>query len=142
MRSMGCSGSKSTATADDIKAPVSAKSTKMEAKKEYPASEAFTIPLEVDENPEMPLNETLRQPPKRIQQMLQEAAKAEPPTLEELEDKQQKAEQRRQELMHQKLEIIQKNAQMLMRGHGDGDEEGAGNGGNESPDGEEEKPDN
>ncbi|KAH8337935.1 hypothetical protein KR067_011120, partial [Drosophila pandora] len=140
MRSMGCSGSKSTATADDTKAPVSAKSTKMEAKKEYPASEAFTIPLEEDESPEMPLNETLRQPPKRIQQMLQEAAKAEPPTLEELEDKQQKAEHRRQELMQQKLEIIQKNAQMLMgRGHGgenDEEEAGAGNGGNENPDGE------
>ncbi|KAH8284566.1 hypothetical protein KR018_004564 [Drosophila ironensis] len=124
MRSMGCSNSKSTATADDIathkgSAPVSAKSTKMDAKKEYPASEAFTIPLEPEETPEVPLNETLRQPPRRIQQMMQEAANAEPPTLEELEDKQQKAEQRRQELMQHKLEVIQKNAQILMRGHGE-----------------------
>lgn len=31
---------------------------------------------------------------------------------------------------------------MLMRGHGEKDEEGAGNGGNENPDGDEEKPDN
>ncbi|XP_017061985.1 uncharacterized protein LOC108101918 [Drosophila ficusphila] len=116
---MGCSSSKSTASEEDPKSPkpVSAKSgrTKMDAKKEYPASEAFTIPLDTEENAEMPLNETMRQPPKRIQQMLQEAASAEPPTLEELEDKQQKAEQRRQELMQQKLETIQKNAQMLMR---------------------------
>ncbi|KAH8401995.1 hypothetical protein KR009_009055, partial [Drosophila setifemur] len=135
--SMGCSSSKSTSTADDIKAPVSAKSTKMDAKKEYPASEAFTIPLEDDQNPEVPLNETLRQPPKRIQQLVQEAASIEPPTLEELEDKQQKAEQRRQELIQQKLEIIQKNTQMLMRSgqgenevgvemeEGDGNEEGS-----------------
>ncbi|KAH8301746.1 hypothetical protein KR059_010707, partial [Drosophila kikkawai] len=130
--SMGCSSSKSTATVDDIKTkPVSAKSTKMAGHKEYPASEAFTIPFDNEnENPEVPLNETLRQPPKRIQQMMQEAASSEPPTLEELEDKQQKAEQRRQELMQQKLETIQKNAQMLMRGHeeagtktGDGDAE-------------------
>ncbi|XP_016991535.1 uncharacterized protein LOC108053407 [Drosophila rhopaloa] len=125
---MGCSSSKSTATVDDTKLPktVSAKSTK--TKMEYPASEAFTIPLESEETTEMPLNETLRQPPKRIQQMLQEAASSEPPTLEELEDKQQKAEQRRQELMQQKLEIIQKNAQMLMRSPGEnpGDEENTG----------------
>ncbi|XP_016953157.1 uncharacterized protein LOC108026645 [Drosophila biarmipes] len=116
---MGCSGSKSSATEDDTKSPkpASAKSSKpkMAGQKEYPASEAFTIPLESDDSTELPLNETLRQPPKRIQQMMQEAASAEPPTLEELEDKQLKAEQRRQELMQQKLEIIQKNAQMLMR---------------------------
>ncbi|XP_017125181.1 uncharacterized protein LOC108144647 [Drosophila elegans] len=112
---MGCSSSKSVdATADDRKSAKST-TTKMASKKEYPASEAFTIPLDSEENPEMPLNETLRQPPKRIQQMMQEAASSEPPTLEELEDKQQRAEQRRQELMQLKLEIIQKNAQMLMR---------------------------
>ncbi|KAH8389842.1 hypothetical protein KR200_002590 [Drosophila serrata] len=132
MHSMGCSSSKSTATVDDIKAkPISAKSTKMAGHKEYPASEAFTIPLDNEnDNAEVPLNETLRQPPKRIQQLMQEAASCEPPTLEELEDKQQKAEQRRLELMQQKLEIIQKNAQMMMRSHdpeaatetGDGDE--------------------
>ncbi|XP_026836603.1 uncharacterized protein LOC6548223 isoform X2 [Drosophila erecta] len=89
------------------------------------ASEAFTIPLESDDNAEMPLNETVRQPPKRIQLLMQEAASSEPLTLEELEEKQLKAEQRRQELMQQKLEIIQKNAQMLMRPHeetpGEGD---------------------
>ncbi|XP_037714849.1 uncharacterized protein LOC119550315 [Drosophila subpulchrella] len=120
---MGCSGSKSSATEEDTKSPkpTSAKSnkTKMAGHKEYPASEAFTIPLESDDNTELPLNETLRQPPKRIQQMMQEAASSEPPTLEELEDKQLKAEQRRLELMQQKLEIIQKNTQMLMRSHED-----------------------
>jgi len=56
--------------------------------------------------------------------MMQEAASSEPPTLEELEDKQLKAEQRRQELMQQKLEIIQKNTQMLMRSHEDISAEG------------------
>ncbi|KAI8039919.1 hypothetical protein M5D96_007344 [Drosophila gunungcola] len=100
---MGCSSSKSVdATADDRKSAKST-TTKMASKKEY------------REKSEMPLNETLRQPPKRIQQMMQEAASSQPLTLEELEDKQQRAEQRRQELMQQKLEIIQKNAQMLMR---------------------------
>ncbi|EDV56985.2 uncharacterized protein LOC6548223 isoform X1 [Drosophila erecta] len=129
MRSMGCSSSKTAATVEDSKSskPGSAKSsaTRMAAKKEYPASEAFTIPLESDDNAEMPLNETVRQPPKRIQLLMQEAASSEPLTLEELEEKQLKAEQRRQELMQQKLEIIQKNAQMLMRPHeetpGEGD---------------------
>ncbi|KAH8348580.1 hypothetical protein KR084_008830 [Drosophila pseudotakahashii] len=121
MRSMGCSGSssKNSATVDDTKSPKPVSARSIKTKMEYPASEAFTIPLETDDSPEMPLNETLRQPPKRIQQLMQEAASSEPPTLEELEDKQQKAEQRRQELMQQKLEIIQKNAQMLMRSHGE-----------------------
>ncbi|XP_043644675.1 uncharacterized protein LOC122614212 [Drosophila teissieri] len=132
MRSMGCSSSKTSAPVEDTNSskPGSAKSsaTKMDAKKEYPASEAFTIPMESDDNPEMPLNETVRQPPKRIQQLMQEAASTEPLTLEELEEKQLKAEQRRQELMQHKLEIIQKNAQMLMRPHGEtaGEDEGEG----------------
>ncbi|XP_022229915.1 uncharacterized protein LOC111079174 [Drosophila obscura] len=124
---MGCSSSKTAPTIDDIKAPVSARSNTMASSKAYPASEAFTIPLDTEEQPEMPLNETLRQPPKRIQQIMQEAAHSEPPTLEELKDKQQKAEQRRQELMQQKLETIQKNTQMLMRGHMEGDGSGEGN---------------
>ncbi|EDW33311.1 GL20057 [Drosophila persimilis] len=124
---MGCSSSKSNPTIDDTKGPVSAKSNRMASNKEYPASEAFTIPLDTEQQPEMPLNETLRQPPKRIQQLMQEAAHSEPPTLEELEDKQQKAEQRRQELMQQKLEAIQKNVQILMRGQSDGDGHGEAN---------------
>ncbi|XP_034652624.1 uncharacterized protein LOC117891318 [Drosophila subobscura] len=116
---MGCSSTKSAATLDDIKAqPVSAGSHRMASQKAYPASEAFTIPLDSEAQPELPLNETLRQPPKRIQQIMQEAAHTEPPTLEELHDKQQRAEQRRQELLQQKLETIQKNTQMLLRGHG------------------------
>ncbi|EDW77136.1 uncharacterized protein Dwil_GK22206 [Drosophila willistoni] len=127
---MGCSNTKSSTSIDDTKAPaalspapapapVSAKYDKKmdSARREYPASEAFTIPLDNELQSDVPLNETLRQPPKRIQQLMEEAASVEPLTLEELEDKQQKAEQRRQELMQQKLEIIQKNAQMLMRGH-------------------------
>ncbi|XP_039482819.1 uncharacterized protein LOC120446092 [Drosophila santomea] len=132
MRSMGCSSSKTSATVEDTHSskPGSAKSsaTRMDAKKEYPASEAFTIPLESDDNPEMPLNETVRQPPKRIQQLMQGAASSEPLTLEELEEKQLKAEQRRQELMQHKLEIIQKNAQMLMRPHGERETAGEGEG--------------
>lgn len=70
-------------------------------------------------DPADPLNDTLRQPPKRLQQLMQQAAETEPLTLPELEDKLQKAEQRRQELMQQKIESIQKNTQMLMRGHGE-----------------------
>ncbi|XP_017145964.1 uncharacterized protein LOC108158242 [Drosophila miranda] len=124
---MGCSSSKSAPTIDDTKGPVSAESNRMASNKEYPASEAFTIPLDTEQQPEMPLNETLRQPPKRIQQLMQEAAHSEPPTLEELEDKQQKAEQRRQELMQQKLEAIQKNVQILMRGQSEGDGHGEAN---------------
>lgn len=61
------------------------------------------------------LNDTLRQPPRRLQQLMQHAAETEPLTLEEIEEKQLRAEQRRQELMQQKLETIQKNTQMLMR---------------------------
>lgn len=78
-------------------------------------SEAFTIPLDDAASDTVPLNDTLRQPPKRLQQLMQQAAEAEPLTLDELEDKQQRAETRRQELMHQKLEAIQKNTQMLMQ---------------------------
>ncbi|XP_033253533.1 uncharacterized protein LOC117192901 [Drosophila miranda] len=126
---MGCSSSKSAPTIDDTKGPVSANcllpvslSLCLTA-----ASEDFTIPLDTEQQPEMPLNETLRQPPKRIQQLMQEAAHLEPPTLEELEDKQQKAEQRRQELMQQKLDAIQKNVQILMRGQSEGDGHGEAN---------------
>ncbi|EDW49175.1 GM11855 [Drosophila sechellia] len=143
---MGCSSSKTSATVEDTKSskPCSAKSstTRMAAKKEYPASEAFTIPLESDDSPEMPLNETVRQPPKRIQQLLQEAASSEPLTLEELEEKQLKAEQRRQELMQQKLEILHKNAQMLMKPHGEtaGEGEGEGEGEGDRNKVEEEQP--
>lgn len=92
--------------------------------------------MESDDGPEMPLNETVRQPPKRIQQLMQEAASSEPLPLEELEEKQLKAEQRRQELMQQKLEIIQKNAQMLMKPH----EETVGEGEGDRNEGEEELP--
>ncbi|XP_030387603.1 uncharacterized protein LOC115634160 [Scaptodrosophila lebanonensis] len=118
---MGCSNSKSTPVVDESKVP--AKSNKMEAmnssKQEYPASEAFTIPLDNDDDKAVApqLNETLREPPKRIQELMRQAASTEPLTLDELEEKQQRAEQRRQELMQQKLETIQKNTQMLMRGH-------------------------
>ncbi|KAL7737984.1 hypothetical protein ACLKA6_006344 [Drosophila palustris] len=123
---MGCSSSKTTTTIDDTKAAAAtAPTTKKDNKMEYPASEAFTIPLDdVAHEQADQLNDTLRQPPKRLQQLMQQAAETEPLTLEELEDKQQRAEQRRQELMQQKIESIQKNTQMLMRGHGEqGDEE-------------------
>lgn len=60
------------------------------------------------------LNDTLRQPPRRLQQLMQHAAETEPLTLAELEEKQLRAEQRRQELLQQKIEIIQKNTQMLL----------------------------
>lgn len=69
------------------------------------------------------LNDTLRQPPRRLQQLMQHAAETEPLTLEEIEEKQLRAEQRRQELMQQKLETIQKNTQMLMRAPGEQDQE-------------------
>lgn len=69
------------------------------------------------------LNDTLRQPPRRLQQLMQHAAETEPLTLEEIEEKQLRAEQRRQELMQQKLETIQKNTQMLMRAPGDHEQE-------------------
>lgn len=61
------------------------------------------------------LNDTLRQPPRRLQQLMQHAAETEPLTLEEIEEKQLRAEQRRQELMQQKIETIQKNTPMLMQ---------------------------
>lgn len=69
------------------------------------------------------LNDTLRQPPRRLQQLMQHAAETEPLTLEEIEEKQLRAEQRRQELMQQKLETIQKNTQMLMRASGEQEQE-------------------
>ncbi|XP_064538084.1 uncharacterized protein LOC135428182 [Drosophila montana] len=132
---MGCSNSKSTTAIDETKPkpapttdPAKAKSNKMDAlpKQEYPASEAFTIPLEEENSATaVPLNDTLRQPPKRLQQLMQQAAETEPLTLEELEEKQQRAEQRRQELMQQKLEGIQKNTEkLLMRGHGEQADDG------------------
>ncbi|XP_034478411.1 uncharacterized protein LOC117784711 [Drosophila innubila] len=122
---MGCSSSKTTTAIDDSKAAATAPTTeKKDIKMEYPASEAFTIPLDDVADETDQLNDTLRQPPKRLQQLMQQAAETEPPTLLELEDKQQRAEQRRQELMQQKIESIQKNTQMLMREHGEqGDEE-------------------
>ncbi|KAH8384817.1 hypothetical protein KR093_009016, partial [Drosophila rubida] len=121
---MGCSSSKSTTALDDNKTTAAAgtatrattaakKDTQMSA--EYPASEAFTIPLDDTSTEADQLNDTLRQPPKRLQQIMQQAADSEPLTLLELEDKQQRAEQRRQELMQQKIETIQKNTQTLMR---------------------------
>ncbi|EDW10835.2 MAP7 domain-containing protein 1 [Drosophila mojavensis] len=132
---MGCSNSKSTTAVDETRtkatpAPAPApslppaapprettSSNTMDAlpKQDYPPSEAFTIPLDDAASDTVPLNDTLRQPPKRLQQLMQQAAEAEPLTLDELEDKQQRAETRRQELMHQKLEAIQKNTQMLMQ---------------------------
>ncbi|KAH8403659.1 hypothetical protein KR215_000510 [Drosophila sulfurigaster] len=134
---MGCSSSKSTTALDDNKAatgrtPAKATATPTATEKkdnkmaEYPASEAFTIPLDDTTSAPDQLNDTLRQPPKRLQQLMQQAAEAEPLTLLELEDRQQKAEQRRQELMQQKIETIQKNTQALMRAHSelsDGEEQ-------------------
>ncbi|ALC41884.1 CG13578 [Drosophila busckii] len=130
---MGCSNTKST-TAEDSKAPTAAaaattaatpKCNKMEetAKQEYPASEAFVIPLDEQSAAPLQLNDTLREPPKRLQQLMQQAAETEPLTLEEVEDKLQRAEQRRQELMQQKIENIQKTAQMLMQPQGEQQEQ-------------------
>ncbi|TDG42542.1 hypothetical protein AWZ03_011036 [Drosophila navojoa] len=131
---MGCSNSKSATAVDETRAkaapaaapgksppPAAATETTssntMDAlpKQEYPPSEAFTIPLDEAASETVPLNDTLRQPPKRLQQLMQQAAEAEPLTLDELDAKQQRAEARRQELMQQKLETIQKNTQILMQ---------------------------
>ncbi|EDW00636.1 uncharacterized protein LOC6559628 [Drosophila grimshawi] len=122
---MGCSSSQATTTAiDETKAKTRPNSKMADLPKpEYPASEAFTIPLDDDvASSTDQLNDTLRQPPKRLQQLMQQAAETEPITFEELEDKQQRAEQRRQELLQQKVETIQKNTQMLMRAHGEREE--------------------
>ncbi|KAH8405157.1 hypothetical protein KR222_006587, partial [Zaprionus bogoriensis] len=122
---MGCSSSKSTTAIDESKAAAAKHNSKMADKPqhEYPASQAFTIPLDDVASPTDQLNDTLRQPPRRLQQLMQHAAETEPLTLDELEEKQQRAEQRRQELMQQKLETIQKNTQMLMRGAGEHEQE-------------------
>ena len=95
------------------------------------ASEAFIIPLDgtlsdaskilkitpdtINEPIEM--NESLKKPPKRIQQLMEQASSSAETecaiTKADLEQKQQKAEERRKQLMQQKIETIQKTTQML-----------------------------
>ncbi|XP_011204218.2 uncharacterized protein LOC105226834 [Bactrocera dorsalis] len=94
----------------------------------YPASEAYIIPLSDDAETKVytagaPEAEDLlaatvkKQPPKRIQELMEQAAENETATLnlQDLEEKLEKAEERRKEYLQQKITTIQKTTQMLTR---------------------------
>ncbi|XP_067633624.1 uncharacterized protein [Eurosta solidaginis] len=103
-------------------------STEQKDTNKYPASEAFIIPLNDDAEtkaynagaPEV--NDLLaatikKQPPKRIQELIEQAAESETTgaNLQNLEEKLEKAEERRKEYLQQKITNIQKTTQMLMQ---------------------------
>ncbi|CAD7012383.1 stathmin domain-containing protein 1 [Ceratitis capitata] len=96
--------------------------------KQYPASEAYIIPLNDEsetkvytagapEAKDLLAATVKKQPPKRIQELMEQAAENEATTvnLQELEEKLEKAEERRKEYLQQKITTIQKTTQMLMR---------------------------
>lgn len=58
-----------------------------------------------------------KQPPKRIQELIEQAAENETTTvnLQDLEEKLEKAEERRREYLQQKITTIQKTTQLLTR---------------------------
>ncbi|XP_017465079.1 PREDICTED: uncharacterized protein LOC108358323 isoform X2 [Rhagoletis zephyria] len=104
-----------------------AKIEDMEANK-YPASEAFIIPLndavetkvytaDAPEAKDLLAATVKKQPPKRIQELIEQAAENEATAvnLQNLEEKLEKAEERRKEYLQQKIETIQKTTQMLTR---------------------------
>lgn len=95
-------------------------------KDKYPASEAYVIPLsdeaetkvytaDAQEAKDLLAATVKRQPPKRIQELMEQAAENEAATvnLQDLEEKLEKAEERRKEYLQQKITTIQKTTQLL-----------------------------
>ncbi|XP_054738931.1 uncharacterized protein LOC129245012 [Anastrepha obliqua] len=132
---MGCSTS-APAVTDANKANDSTNCSNMAAKtsvgeedsNKYPASEAFIIPLsdgaetkvytaDAEEAKDLLAATVKKQPPKRIQELIEQAAENEAATvnLQDLEEKLEKAEERRKEYLQQKITTIQKTTQMLTR---------------------------
>ncbi|XP_054091140.1 uncharacterized protein LOC105210371 [Zeugodacus cucurbitae] len=96
-------------------------------KDKYPASEAYIIPLSDDvetkvynagaqEAKDLLAATVKKQPPKRIQELMEQAADNETATvnLQDLEEKLEKAEERRKEYLQQKITTIQKTTQQLL----------------------------